>query len=199
MATNWNLNEFLDKIEAIRAMGSLEQLVDQIPGLRGLIGGAEQADQSLDSIEAILRAMTSEERGDPQALLGPAGYAARRDIAQRAETSEEEVEGLLEQFQQVAEVLGQLGPGLSPRQVVDAARALLRDPALEPDTEEEELDVDIELEKDAPSSRAERYAARLDELLVKIQAGGGLDALDPVERTELDRISAFYRKKQRTA
>lgn len=198
--SNWNLNEFLSKIEAIRALGSLEKLVDQVPGLRALIGGAELADQSLDSIEAILRAMTSAEREEPEALLGPAGYAARREIAERAGTDEEEVEGLLEQFQQVAEVLGTLGPGLSPQQVVEAARAILRDPALEPEASKEEEEMGLELENDASSkpTRAERYAVRLDELLVKIQEGGGVDALQAAERAELERISAFYRRRRQS-
>ncbi len=185
-----DLNDFLRQLEAVRAMGSLSQLVERLPGLSPYLESADITNESLETIEAIVRAMTPEQRAQPSSLLGPSAYHVRSEIAARAETEEEEVEGFLEQFDQVRQMLRKLGPDRSPEAIVEAAHALYGDPVLQAaDSEDPLMD-------DQTGASAQTMSERLDELLDKIQEGGGVGALTVRERAELERISAELRRRR---
>ncbi len=110
----FSLDDFLDQMDQVRNMGSLDQLLGMIPGL----GAAKQLknlqfdEQELDYIEAIINSMTEEEKQDPDIING----SRRKRIARGSGTSIQQVNRLLKQFDQTKKMMkkvneGQLGKG----------------------------------------------------------------------------------------
>ena len=96
------LNDFLDQLQQLKKMGSLEQLMEMIPGF----GGVEnlQIDESrLKKIEAIIRSMTNQERLNPRIING----SRRIRIAKGSGTSVQDVNGVLKQFDQMNKMIKQ--------------------------------------------------------------------------------------------
>jgi signal recognition particle subunit SRP54 len=72
MSGQFTLDDFLNQVRTIKRMGSLQDLVQKIPGLSGMVppGAADQLDdKELVRIEAMIQSMTPAERNDPQALV----------------------------------------------------------------------------------------------------------------------------------
>ena len=63
--SEFTLEDFLDQIQQIKKMGSLEQILDMVPGinkLRQLKDAPKPDEKELFKTEAIIRSMTREER-----------------------------------------------------------------------------------------------------------------------------------------
>jgi signal recognition particle subunit SRP54 len=84
-------------------MGSLKQLASLIPGVqaKALAGVGAAEEQRLRHVEAIILSMTPAERADPAVLNG----SRRLRIARGAGREVQEVNRLLEQFQQMRKLL----------------------------------------------------------------------------------------------
>jgi signal recognition particle subunit SRP54 len=98
----FSLEDFLDQLQRLRSMGPLEQLVSMIPGvkMKGL-GQSDIGEKELVKIEAIIRSMTPEERRSPQIISG----SRRRRVAAGSGTSVQDVNRLLNQFQQMKKMM----------------------------------------------------------------------------------------------
>jgi signal recognition particle subunit SRP54 len=92
----FTLDDFLEQMQQVKKMGPLGSLIDMIPGFGD---AAKQAQAAIDRgelarVEAIIRAMTREERNDPSVL----NASRRRRIARGSGTSLPEVNRLVKQF-----------------------------------------------------------------------------------------------------
>ncbi|MBD5560876.1 MAG: signal recognition particle protein [Clostridia bacterium] len=96
------LEDFLDQMEQISEMGSMQDILGMIPGgakLKGLTVDERQ----LERTKAIVRSMTVEERRNPQIING----SRRRRIAAGSGMSIQDVNRLLTQFGQMKKMLKQ--------------------------------------------------------------------------------------------
>ena len=97
-----DLEDFLVALRQMQQMGPLKQVLALVPGvpakaLQGLRGG----DERIKHVEAIVLSMTPDERADPSVLNG----SRRLRIAKGSGRPVQEVNRLLEQFQQMRKLL----------------------------------------------------------------------------------------------
>jgi len=98
----FTLEDFMQQLRQVRAMGPLDQLFSMIPGMRPR--GAEVDERMLGRIEAMIRSMTPEERRRPQMIDG----SRRRRIARGSGTSVQDINRLLRQFEEARKMLRRL-------------------------------------------------------------------------------------------
>ena len=196
----WNLETFLRRLEAIKQAGSIDELVEQVPDLAAFMRGVEFRLADLDPIERILRAMTLEERLNPELLKGDDGGLARRQrIAASSGASLDGVDSLISHFEMLREMLETRSPDQVARELIDesegpreswqsaapdAWKAGLTPVAWTeeddvPEVDEEEPEVDLD--------------AQVDEILRKINRSG-MDSLNAEERELLEQASQRYRQ-----
>src|SRR5881628_2501339 len=97
-----DLGDFLVALRQMQAMGPLKQVLGLLPGVNAQALKAVGADdRRLKHVEAIVLAMTPAERSDPSLLNG----SRRLRIAKGAGRSVQEVNRLLEQFQQMKQFM----------------------------------------------------------------------------------------------
>ncbi len=99
---SFTLEDFLGELQRLRKMGPLDQVLGMIPGvkIRGVAGG-DAGERELKRIEAIIRSMTPEERRDPAIIDG----SRRRRIAAGSGTAVQDVNRLLNQFQEMRKMM----------------------------------------------------------------------------------------------
>lgn len=106
----FDLNDFKDQLQQIKKMGSLESLLKMIPGIGRQLANVNVDESGLVRIEAIINSMTLEERGDPRLLNG----SRRKRIATGSGTRVQDVNQLMNQFQQMRKMMKKMKGG-SPR------------------------------------------------------------------------------------
>jgi signal recognition particle subunit SRP54 len=105
------LDDFLAQLKMIRKMGPLSSLLGMIPGLGGAqLSNMKVDERELDRIQAIILAMTPEERRKPELIKG----SRRLRIARGSGTSVQQVNRLVKQFGQMRKVMKQVGRGKTP-------------------------------------------------------------------------------------
>src|SRR5215210_208680 len=89
----FDLEDFLDQLQKLRNMGPLSQLMEMIPGIGSQLRQAKQqvSEDDLKGIEAIIRAMTPDERRNPHVI----GRSRRMRIARGSGSQIHEVKDLL--------------------------------------------------------------------------------------------------------
>ena len=95
-----SLEDFLDQLQNLKKMGPLDQLIGMIPGIKTK-GATDIGEQELVKIEAIIRSMTLEERRYPNVIDG----SRRRRIAAGSGTSVQDINRLLNRFQQMKKMM----------------------------------------------------------------------------------------------
>ena len=101
---NFTLNDYLEQFRQIKNMGSLDQLVGMIPGMKpGALKDAKIDEKALARTEAIILSMTAYERDHPDVING----SRRRRIAAGSGTSVEEVNRLMKQYDQMNKMIKQ--------------------------------------------------------------------------------------------
>jgi len=103
---NFDLNDFSLQLKKMKNIGSVNQIMDMIPGFNNIKNninfnklGNER--NELRKIEAIISSMTIKERENPNIING----SRRKRIARGSGTQIHEVNRLLKQFYQVKEIL----------------------------------------------------------------------------------------------
>jgi signal recognition particle subunit SRP54 len=109
-AGDFDLEDFLGQLRMMRRMGPLQGLLGMIPGLGGQMRGVKVDEREIDRIEAIILAMTPEERRRPELIKG----SRRLRIARGSGTSVQAVNQIVKQFAQVRKVMRQVGRGRMP-------------------------------------------------------------------------------------
>jgi signal recognition particle subunit SRP54 len=86
----------------MQAMGPIKNVLGMLPGMNGkVLKDVPTDDRRLKHVEAIVLSMTPKERADPKILNG----SRRLRIAKGAGRPVQEVNRLLEQFQQMRKLL----------------------------------------------------------------------------------------------
>jgi len=100
----FDLEDFRDQLQQIKKMGSLESLLKMIPGMNQQLGNANVDEKGLVRVEAIINSMTKEERHSPRILNGN----RRKRIAMGSGTRVQDVNQLMNQFQQMKKMMKQM-------------------------------------------------------------------------------------------
>ncbi len=105
----FTLDDFKDQLKQIKKLGSLEQMVQMIPGLNRMKGlkDAKPDEKELVRTEAIINSMTPDERKSYQIING----SRRRRIAKGSGTTVQEVNKMLKNFEQIQKMLKQFNKG----------------------------------------------------------------------------------------
>ncbi len=110
MKTNsFDLDDYLAQIATMKKMGNLTDMVGMIPGLGNKLKGADLSvdEKRLDKTKAIIQSMTKKERAHPEIL----NASRRKRIAAGSGTSVQEVNKLLNQFNQTKEMMKAFSSG----------------------------------------------------------------------------------------
>lgn len=112
LKSQFTFEDFLDQIEQVRRMGSLQSILSMIPGLpQAKLRNLQIDDKAFDRIKAIILSMTPEERRHPEIITG----SRRRRIAAGSGTDIRAVNQLLNQFKQMQKLMKQIGSGRLPK------------------------------------------------------------------------------------
>jgi signal recognition particle subunit SRP54 len=107
----FGLDDFLSQLRMIRRMGPLTSLLGMIPGVSGAqLQNAQVDERELDRIQAIILAMTPEERRRPELIKG----SRRLRIARGSGTNVQHVNRLVKQFEQMRKLMRGVGRGKMP-------------------------------------------------------------------------------------
>jgi signal recognition particle subunit SRP54 len=106
----FDLNDFKEQIGQMRKMGGLSALMEKLPA--HIAQAAQQAggaveDKAIRRIEGIINSMTAQERTKPEIIKA----SRKRRIATGAGVSVQEVNRLLNQFEQMQKVMRQFSKG----------------------------------------------------------------------------------------
>jgi hypothetical protein len=190
---DWNLDDFLAQLHAVRALGSIAELVRRVPGLAELLRSEEleegDVEEMLASAETILDAMSADERRRPELLTGAAGAERRARVAWASGATIDDVETLVAQFLSARDHLRHIIEGTETSQ--DAMAALWRE--LSPRRREGTMAL-----ADIPEAETFSFEERVDDVLRKISRSG-LASLTAEEKTLLDEASRFYKKRKDAA
>ena len=102
-----SFDDFLAQVRQVRGMGSVEAMLDLVPGggaLKGQLGGADP-EQEMKRMEAIILSMTPKERANPALIDG----ARRRRIARGSGVQAADVNRVLKARETMQKLARQLG------------------------------------------------------------------------------------------
>jgi signal recognition particle subunit SRP54 len=119
---NFTLEDWLSQLRAVKKMGSLQSMLEMIPGMQGQISEEDIDKAELKRQEAILSSMTRKERAN-HLIIGP---PRRSRIARGSGTSVAEVARLLKKFEKMRGMMKKMAkmskggnmpnmPGMFPR------------------------------------------------------------------------------------
>jgi signal recognition particle subunit SRP54 len=91
----FTLEDFLDQFRRVRKMGSIESLMEMIPGMKGNVSPESIDEAEMRKQEAIILSMTLQERGNHR-IIGP---SRRKRIARGSGSSVFDVNRLIKQFE----------------------------------------------------------------------------------------------------
>lgn len=102
----FTLDDFLSQLNQVRKLGSFENILGMIPGMGGLKKKLGDVDINMNGkeikhIEAIIRAMTPEEKRNTKIING----SRRKRIAMGSGTKVQEVNKLLKQFEEMKKMM----------------------------------------------------------------------------------------------
>lgn len=94
-SASFNLEDYLEQFKRVRKMGSLQSLLEMIPGAAAALDGESIDEQALKREEAIILSMTGNERKNYR-IIGP---SRKKRVARGSGTSVYEVNKLLKKFE----------------------------------------------------------------------------------------------------
>ena len=103
----FDLEDFLDQMQAIKKMGSFGQILDMIPGISNIKNNISEDsvnENHLSKVEAIIYSMTPHERQKPEII----GGSRRKRIATGSGTTPKDVNQLLNQFKQMRKMMKEM-------------------------------------------------------------------------------------------
>ena len=95
----FTLEQFLDQMQQVKKLGSLETILGLIPGMGGISQKLKEAnvdEKEFDRIEAIIRSMTKKERQKPEIING----SRRKRIAAGCGMRVQDINKLLKNFEE---------------------------------------------------------------------------------------------------
>ena len=110
-SNKFTLQDFYDQMVQLKSMGSMQDLLAQLPGGAGL-KNVQMDEKAMGRTEAIILSMTPKERENPNII----GASRKKRIANGAGVKVEEVNRLLKSFDQMRSMMKQLsGPGMGKK------------------------------------------------------------------------------------
>lgn len=103
----FDLDDFLNQMQQLKKMGSLESIMGMIPGMGKMakqMQGAQPSEKDIKRIEAIIRSMTPAERANHGIING----SRRLRIAKGSGTTVQEINQLLKRFTEAQKMMKQL-------------------------------------------------------------------------------------------
>lgn len=97
----FNLEDFFEQLQELKKMGSLQSMIEMIPGLNKAIPKQDIDESNLKVIEAIINSMTLQERRFPEVING----SRRSRIAKGSGTKVQDVNMLLKQFMEMKKMM----------------------------------------------------------------------------------------------
>ena len=120
--STFTLDDYLDQFTQIKKMGSMDQLMGMMPGMKpGALKDAKIDEKALAHTEAIIKSMTKREREKPEII----GASRKKRIAAGSGTSVEEVNKLLRQFDQIKKLMKQFS---NPKMMAKMRRGKMKIP-----------------------------------------------------------------------
>lgn len=106
---SFDLEDYLQQIGSMKKMGNLTEMMKMIPGLSNKLKGADLNvdEKQIERTKAIILSMTPKERSNPDILNG----GRRKRIAKGSGSSVQEVNRLLNQFNQTRDMMKMLSSG----------------------------------------------------------------------------------------
>ena len=103
--SSFTFDDFLEQLEQVKGLGSLDDLMNMIPGANKMKGmkNANMDPKQIDNVQAIIRSMTLEERNNPDIL----NVSRKRRIAKGSGRSLQEVNRLIKQFGEMKKMMKQ--------------------------------------------------------------------------------------------
>ena len=107
----FDLEDFLSTMKQIKKLGPLEKIIKMLPQARSMgLNNVSVNPKDMAHIEAIILSMTPKERRNPDILKA----TRKQRIAKGSGRSVEEVNRLLKQFEQMKQMMKQMGSGKMP-------------------------------------------------------------------------------------
>ncbi|NTW51387.1 MAG: signal recognition particle protein [Chlorobiaceae bacterium] len=101
MKNEFDLNDFFDQLQQLKKMGSIQGLIEMVPGLNKMVPKQDLENLDFKPIEAMISSMTTQERKTPEIING----SRRQRIARGSGTRVQEVNMLLKQFQDMKKMM----------------------------------------------------------------------------------------------
>lgn len=105
----FDLEDFLKQIQQVRKMGGLGGILKSLPGAGKALAEGEVDEKQLDSVEAIIRSMTVQERRKPSILNG----SRRERIAKGSGVEVSDVNRLIKQFTDARKMMKRMQPEMT--------------------------------------------------------------------------------------
>ena len=93
----FNLQDMLEQLESVGKMGSIQSMLEMIPGMAGQVNESDIDLSGLKTQKAIIQSMTKKERNN-HLIIGP---SRRKRIAKGSGTSVSEVNKLIKQYEKM--------------------------------------------------------------------------------------------------
>ena len=120
--STFTLDDYLEQFSQIKNMGSLDQLMGMMPGVKpGALKDAKIDEKAIAHMEAIIKSMTVYEREKPEVL----NASRKKRIAAGSGTTVEEVNRLIKQFDQTRKLMKQFA---NPKQMAKLGRRRMKIP-----------------------------------------------------------------------
>ena len=106
--STFTLEDFLEQFKQMRSMGSMDQLLGMLPGVKaGSLKDVQIDEKKIDRMQAIILSMTPREREKPDII----NSARKKRIAAGSGNTVEDVNRLLKQFDQTCKLMKQFTSG----------------------------------------------------------------------------------------
>lgn len=104
MQNKFDLNDLLDQFRQLKKMGSLQEMLEMIPGIGKKAKDIEVDERQFDRLQAIILSMTPKERANPD-IINP---SRKKRIADGCGQSLDDVNRLMSQYRQMQKMFKQM-------------------------------------------------------------------------------------------
>ena len=108
MQGRFTLQDFLDQLRVVKKMGSVQSLLEKLPGVSDMLPeGQKVDDKEFNKFEALVLSMTPEERKKPEIIQTQKNR--RKRIAKGSGRTEKEVDDLIMRFSMMKQMMQMIG------------------------------------------------------------------------------------------
>jgi signal recognition particle subunit SRP54 len=101
---SFTLDDYLDQLEQVKNMGSMQDILSMIPGVGRKLGNIQLDDKQIPRTQAIIQSMTPKERTNPSII----NASRRKRIAAGSGTRIQDVNQLLKSYEELKKMMKQM-------------------------------------------------------------------------------------------